>query len=173
VGVHIHVAEDLVDADAGRRLERYADERWLLAHAVHLERPLPGTIAHNPRSNLNNAVGYRRPDRFGNRVQLGTDGIGSDLLAEFGLAFVRLRAEDVTTSPETPWTWLAWDPETTVTWSYDPISPWHLAYTTGVHATRVERDGEVLLDAGASTRVDAAEVRAHAREQARRLWARL
>src|SRR4051812_45096283 len=58
VGVHLHVAEALDDAAAGSRLEPHARGDWLMAHAVHLDRPLAGTIAHNPRSNMNNAVGY-------------------------------------------------------------------------------------------------------------------
>ena len=57
---------------------------------------LPGTIAHNPRSNMNNAVGYARPARFANPVVLGTDGIGADMLEEFRLAYARLREDDVT-----------------------------------------------------------------------------
>jgi cytosine/adenosine deaminase-related metal-dependent hydrolase len=172
-GVHIHVAEDAVDADAGRRLSGVARDDWLLAHAVHLDRPLPGTIAHNPRSNLNNAVGYGRPDRFGNRVQLGTDGIGADMLEEFRLGFAVLRAADVTSTPETPWGWLALDAAATVAWSYDPMDPWHLAYTPGVRPVRVEIDGRVVLADGDVVSVDAAEVRARAHEQAVRLWRKL
>ena len=61
VGVHIHVAEGDVDRDAGARLAPLAADDWLLVHCVHLDRDLPGTIAHNPRSNMNNAVGYARP----------------------------------------------------------------------------------------------------------------
>src|SRR4029453_8725386 len=48
VGVHIHVGEDAIDAGAGDRLRPHAADDWLLAHCVHLEPPLPGTIAHNP-----------------------------------------------------------------------------------------------------------------------------
>jgi cytosine/adenosine deaminase-related metal-dependent hydrolase len=173
VGVHIHVAEGLADRDAGRRLEPYAEEHWLLAHAVHLDRPLPGTVLHNPRSNLNNAVGYARPDRFGNRVRLGTDGIGADMLEEFRLAFVQLRAEDVTVTPDPPWSWLGWDGGADVTWSYDPMEPWHLAYTPGVRVGTVRIDGDVVYEHGRPTRVDPAEVRARAAEQAQRLFARL
>jgi cytosine/adenosine deaminase-related metal-dependent hydrolase len=173
VGVHIHVAEGEADVDAGGRLEPYANDRWLLVHAVHLDRHLPGTLLHNPRSNLNNAVGYARPDRFGNPVRLGTDGIGADMLEEFRLAFVRLRAEDVTASPEAPWSWLAWDAGSEVTWSYDPMDAWHLAYTPGVQAGSVRVDGEVVYENGQPTRVDAAEITAKAREQAQRLFARL
>jgi len=173
VGVHIHVAEATPDVAAGRRLEGHAAPDWLLAHAVHLDRPLPGTIAHNPRSNLNNAVGYARPDRFANPVQLGTDGIGADLLEEFALAFVRLRQAELTASPETPWSWLRWDPTARVVWSAQPVDPWYVAYTPGIRPLRIERGGEVLLADGRPTRVDADGVRAQAREQARRLWARL
>ncbi|MEO7554977.1 MAG: amidohydrolase family protein, partial [Acidimicrobiales bacterium] len=64
VGVHVHVAEDVSDAGAGARWAPHANDSWLLAHGVHLDRVLPGTVAHNPRSNLNNAVGYGRPARF-------------------------------------------------------------------------------------------------------------
>ena len=180
-GVHIHVAEDKVDADAGDRLHGRAEESWLLAHGVLLDRVLPGTIAHNPRSNLNNAVGYGRPARFP-RVALGTDGIGADMLEEFRLAFVLQRADDVTASPESAWAWLAggWDlvPEAAndrVTWSYEPMDPWHLAYTPGatVRPMRVEVDDRVVLDEHGPTRVDASEIRCRAQEEARRLFARM
>ena len=177
VGVHVHVAEDPVDA--GRGPPRPARRRpWILAHAVHLEAELPGTVVHNPRSNLNNAVGYGRPARF-DRVALGTDGIGADMLEEFRLAFALARADDVTTSPELVGVARAGTdlvPEARddrVTWSYEPTSPWHLAYTTGVRPVRVEVAGETVLDEHGPTRVDAAEIRARAAEQAVRLHERL
>ncbi len=94
VGVHLHVAEAEVDAGAASRLLVHADQSWLLAHAVHLERPLPGIVVHNPRSNLDHAVGYARPARF-ERVALGTDGISADMLEEFRLAFALARARDL------------------------------------------------------------------------------
>ena len=178
-GVHIHVAEAPMDADAGERLEGRAHDDWLLGHGVYLDRVLPGTIAHNPRSNLNNAVGYGRPARWA-RVVLGTDGIGSDMNAEAALAFALLRADDVTAAPTDAWSWLAAGaslvPEVAndvVTWSYEPMDPWHLAYTPGVRPLRVEVDGECVLDESGPTRVDALEIRAHAREQASRLFARM
>ena len=86
VGVHVHVAEGPDDAGAGARLAPLARADWLLVHCVHLQNELPGTIAHNPRSNMNNAVGYAQPKRFSNPVVLGTDGIGADMLEEFRLA---------------------------------------------------------------------------------------
>jgi cytosine/adenosine deaminase-related metal-dependent hydrolase len=182
VGVHVHVCEGPQDHAAPDRLRPLAREDWLLAHAVHLpEDPgLPGTIAHNPRSNLNNGVGYARPTRFSNRVVLGSDGIGAAMLEEFQLAYVRHRADDVTASPEVAWGWLAAGTELVpeaatdeVTWSYAPMDPWHVAFTPGIRPERVVVGDEVVYEHGAPTRVDADEVRAKAAEQARRLHARL
>lgn len=182
VGVHIHVAEDAVDAGAPDRLARLSDDSWLLAHGVHLpdDHGLSGTIAHNPRSNLNNGVGYARPGRFANPVALGTDGIGAAMLEEFRLAYILQRDEDVTATPETAWAWLdagrALVPEAgedVVEWSYEPMDPWHVAFTPGIRPERITIGGEVVYANGAPTRVDAGEIRAKAGEQARRLHARL
>jgi cytosine/adenosine deaminase-related metal-dependent hydrolase len=181
VGVHLHVAEGLDDAEAGGRLEGLAGEDWWLVHCVLLDRELPGTIAHNPRSNMNNSVGYAAPTSRPNPIVIGTDGIGADMLEEARLAYVRLREHDVMASPDTVWGWLdngySLFPEARddrVTWNYDHAdSPWHVAFTPGVRALEVEVDGEVLLRDGLPTRVDVAEVRAKAAEQAQRLFAHL
>src|SRR5215207_5605057 len=166
VGVHIHVAEGPDDAGAGGRLEGLASDDWLLVHCVGLDRELPGTIAHNPRSNMNNAVGYARPARRPNDVVLGTDGIGADMLEEFRLAYVAHRADDVLAVPDTAWSWLTnahrFVPEAAtdrVTWTYDHAdSPWHVAFTPGMRATDVvTADGDVLVRDGAPTRVELAE----------------
>ena len=179
VGVHVHVAEGIDDVDAPDRLAGLTTPDWLLIHGVHLpdDHGLEGTIVHNPRSNMNNAVGYARPARFGNPVALGTDGIGADMLDEFRLAFVRQRESDVEVGPDDAWSWLArgWElfPEArddTVTWNYPTIDPWHLAYTTAVNAVDVDIDGEPALRGGRPTRIDADEVRAKAAEQAQRLF---
>lgn len=111
-GVHIHVAEDPCDDQICRenygaplldRLEKSGitesghpvASRSILAHCTHLT---PDTadlvsnrvaaIAHNPRSNMNNRVGYAPIDAI-SRVQLGTDGIGSDMFAEAGHAWFK------------------------------------------------------------------------------------
>ena len=126
----------------------FADD-WHLVHCVHLDRDLPGTIAHNPRSNMNNSVGYARPATRPNRIVLGTDGIGADMLEEARLAYVRLREDDVTASPDTVWQWLehGYDlfPEARhdrVTWNYPHAdSAWHVAFTPGVRARHVVRGG--------------------------------
>ena len=182
VGVHIHVAEGPDDDQAPARLGGMTRDEWLLIHGVHLsdDHGLRGTLVHNPRSNMNNGVGYARPTRFTNPVALGTDGIGADMLDEFRVAFVAARAHEVSTPPDTPWSWLTqgWSlfPEALddrVTWSYRPLEPWHLAYTPTVRAIDVDIDREPALRDGVATRVDADEVRAKAREQAQRLFAAL
>lgn len=182
VGVHIHVAEGPGDADARRRLTGLTNERWLLSHCVHLpdHHDLEGTILHNPRSNLNNGVGYADPSRFTNRVALGTDGIGANMIESFRLAYVMNRSVDVTVGPDRAWSWLenGWElvPEARddeVTWSYDPMDPWHIAFTAGIHPLEVKVAGETVFIDGAATRVDADEIRAKAREQAARLHALL
>jgi len=102
------------------------------------------------------------------------------MLESFRLAYVMHRSVDVTATPETAWSWLetGWDlvpaaRDDVVTWSYEPMDPWHIAFTPGIRPLRVEVDGGVLLDAGVPTRVDPQEIRAKAKEQAARLHARL
>jgi len=181
VGVHVHVAEGTVDRAAAARLAPYAAPDWLLVHCVHLDAELPGTIAHNPRSNMNNAVGYARPAARPNPVVLGTDGIGADMLEEFRVAYARLREDDVAASPETAWAWLeqgwALVPDARqdrVTWAYDHAdSAWHVAFTHGTRAVEVEVGGEVVVRDGRACRVDRDEVRAKAGEAAHSLFSRL
>ena len=182
VGVHVHVCEGPEDIEAPSRLRHLTRSNWLLAHCVHLatDHHLPGTIVHNPASNLNNGVGYAAPSRFENPVALGTDGIGADMLESFRLAFYQHRANDLSAAPVTAWSWLetGWDvvPEARqdrVTWSYEPMDPWHLAYTTSIRPLEVEVGGAVVMRDGQSTRIDGGEIRAKAAEQAAKLHRKL
>lgn len=182
VGVHIHVCEGPEDIEAPVRLGHLTRPDWLLAHCVHLatDHHLQGTILHNPASNLNNGVGYAEPNRFSNPVALGTDGIGADMLGAFRLAYYLHRSSELTATPQSAWEWLArgWDlaPEARddrVTWSYEPMDPWHLAFTTAVRPLEIEVGGEIVWKDGVSSKVDVAEVRSKAAEQARRLHSRL
>jgi hypothetical protein len=181
VGVHIHVAEGIDDVDAGSRLESIARDNWLLVHAVHLDRQLLGSIVHNPRSNMNNSVGYAKPTTRSNTILLGTDGIGANMMEEARLAYVRLREFDITQDPTVVDSWLTNNyqlfPEAkndTVTWSYDNMmSPWHTAFTTDMQVLSVDVDGERLYEDGKLMRMDVKEIRAKAHEQAQRLFERL
>lgn len=182
VGVHIHVAEGPDDADAADRLAGLTTPDWLLVHGVFLpdDHGLRGTIVHNPRSNMNNSVGYANPSRFSNPVAIGTDGIGADMFDEFRVAYVRAREANVEATPDDPWAWLShgWNlfPEArtdTVTWTYDRLGPWELAFTTTVLARDVVVDDVVVYENFTPTLVDADEIRAKAAEQANRLFAAL
>ncbi|HST22112.1 MAG TPA: putative aminohydrolase SsnA [Blastocatellia bacterium] len=106
-GLHIHVAEDACDmTDARERygvgvVERLANfdalnSQTILAHGIHLSdrdieiaRDRNAWFAHNPRSNMNNRVGYAPVSKFGERVLLGTDGIGADMFDEARFAFFK------------------------------------------------------------------------------------
>ncbi|MEK6323093.1 MAG: putative aminohydrolase SsnA [Acidobacteriota bacterium] len=108
-GLHIHVAEDrwdVVDARSRYKLgvvERLArhgalNSRSILAHGIHLSdedidiaQGAGVWFAHNPRSNMNNQVGYAPVVKFGDRVVLGTDGIGADMFEESRFAFFKGR----------------------------------------------------------------------------------
>ena len=160
-----------------------AADDWLLVHCVHLDRPLPRHDRPQPALNMNNAVGYAAPTTRPNRVVLGTDGIGADMLEEARLAYVRLREHDVHGRPDTVWSWLEegyrFFPECRddrVEWNYDHAdSAWHVAFTPGRACRRRRRSAPArsCVRDGRPTRVDLDEVRAKAAEQAARLFARL
>ena len=107
-GLHIHVAEDWADVldcqekhgeDVPARLRRHGllGPTTLFAHCVHLT-PEQLTaaqadgvwVAHNPRSNMNNDVGYAATDAL-QHAALGTDGMDGDMLAEARAAFLQMR----------------------------------------------------------------------------------
>lgn len=57
------------------------------------------TLAHNARSNMNNAVGYAQVASVRGPVMLGTDGIGGDMLAEARAAWFVSRDRQAGLSP--------------------------------------------------------------------------
>jgi cytosine/adenosine deaminase-related metal-dependent hydrolase len=107
VGVHIHVAEDPVDAQITmdrsscgliERLHRaglFDAPGTIFAHGTHLSDADFDTlnaasehisVAHNPSSNMNNGVGYTPVAKLKRPPQLGTDGIGADMWREARVA---------------------------------------------------------------------------------------
>ncbi len=108
-GVHIHVAEDPCDEEASRRehqsgvMERLethgiVNDRTIFAHGTHLGDDAIArvnaaglSVAHNPRSNMNNAVGYTPVGKITAPIQLGTDGIGADMFTEEKTAWFKSR----------------------------------------------------------------------------------
>jgi putative selenium metabolism protein SsnA len=219
VGLHIHSGEDVVDvADSlalhgvgvVSRLARAGglDERTLLAHGVHLDddelalaRAANASLAHNARSNMNNAIGRARVRAMGPRVALGTDGIGSDMFEESRTAYFRLREDDPGTGPAWPLERLAESarlagrafgepllgtlapgtPADLVVLDYAAPAPLragsfpgHWVFGLGSRCVRdVMVAGEWVVLDRKPTRVDAQELVAAARTQAERLWSRL
>ena len=219
VGVHIHVAEDAADQrDAEARFGSRVVLRLaragvlngsaLLAHCVHVDaeeidaiHDAGATVAHNPRSNMNNSVGLAPVAALGDGVALGTDGIGADMFAESKTAYWRLREESL----EAPVSWPLARLARGATFAgrafgqpalgrIEPGSPADLAVLEYLDVTPLEdanvaghwlfgigsyqvRDvmvaGEMVVADRLLTKVDQDEVAATAREQAERLWRRM
>src|SRR5207248_10639243 len=80
--------------------------RSVLAHCIHLNDDDIGflnevglTVAHNPRSNMNNAVGYAPISKLKCPIMLGTDGIGADMFTEAKIAWFKSRDRAARISP--------------------------------------------------------------------------
>ncbi|HEX3598597.1 MAG TPA: amidohydrolase family protein [Lacipirellulaceae bacterium] len=111
VGVHIHVAEDPVDAQITmerfhcgliERLHRggaFEAPGTIFGHGTHLSDADVDavnasehiSVAHNPSSNMNNGVGYTPVAKLKHPPQLGTDGIGADMWREARVAEFKSR----------------------------------------------------------------------------------
>ncbi|MHA2330944.1 MAG: putative aminohydrolase SsnA [Candidatus Hodarchaeales archaeon] len=106
-GVHVHVCEDKADLDDAldkygmtvvERLDKFdlLTSKSVLAHCVHItEKDYPllarkvSNIVHNPRSNMNNAVGSLDIFKLlknGLKFGLGTDGMSADMKDEIIVA---------------------------------------------------------------------------------------
>jgi putative selenium metabolism protein SsnA len=108
-GFHIHAAEGIEDvedslAKSGKRvIHRLHDAgilgpRSIVAHAVHVDESEMDVLAesgtwvtHQPRSNMNNAVGFAQVEVMlarGVRVALGNDGFSNNMVAEMKMAYL-------------------------------------------------------------------------------------
>lgn len=108
-GSHIHAGEDKYDAvdsrhrygaDLAVRMDRaglltpksiVGHGVWLSPSEVELIAERDAFLAHNARSNMNNAVGYNGLLQDHRNVVLGTDGMSADMLEEFRFACFRHR----------------------------------------------------------------------------------
>ena len=102
-GIHVHVAEGTVDGEDAdkkyrstpiQRLDRFGllNDKSVVAHCIHLEetdypiiKERNVNVAHQPRSNMNNAVGcinLEKMEEYGISVGMGTDGMSSDMKPE-------------------------------------------------------------------------------------------
>ncbi len=199
--LHLHAAEDPCDAGSFRRLSAAGalGPKTILAHGIHLSaverrrvEDAGAWIVHCPRSNLQNAVGYADPKTLGPRVALGTDGFDADVLAEARVAHLRAREAY---GPEGGLDAVAllgsgrrlsdavFGPGAAdfIVLDYDPATPFSTASLAGhllfglaaSHVRDVVVNGEIVVRGRRSVRVDAARVRARAREEAARVWKRM
>ncbi len=109
IGMHIHVAEGLADEEdslrktkmrVANRLNRHGilNEHAILAHAVHVDdeemdliNRSGAWVTHQPRSNMNNAVGLPRIEKMmemGIKVGLGNDGFSNAMWEEWKAAYL-------------------------------------------------------------------------------------
>jgi putative selenium metabolism protein SsnA len=109
LGFHIHAAEGLADQEdslqkSGKRVvERLHDAgilgpKSILAHCVHVDawemellRDTGTWVTHQPRSNMNNAVGVAPVEtmlRGGIKVAMGNDGFSNNMWAEWKAAYL-------------------------------------------------------------------------------------
>ncbi len=109
VGCHVHVAEDAADREDSlakyhvptvKRLDNLGvtGDKSIFVHCVHIDESemdiLASThtsVVHNPESNMNNAVGVTPLLKLlakGVLVGLGSDGMGSDMLAQMRCAYL-------------------------------------------------------------------------------------
>jgi putative selenium metabolism protein SsnA len=109
VGFHIHAAEGISDQEdclrkSGKRVvERLAEAgilgpRSILVHCVHVDawemellRDTGTWVTHQPRSNMNNAVGVAPVEtmmRGGVKVGMGNDGFSNNMWAEWKAAYL-------------------------------------------------------------------------------------
>jgi len=106
-GIHLHVAEDEYDSsfshhhygkDILERLEEHnlLNEKSILVHGVHLTNNdleilnrHDAFLIHNPRSNMNNSVGYMNKLHQVKNLGIGTDGIGANMFEETKFAYFK------------------------------------------------------------------------------------
>lgn len=201
LGLHVHAAEDACDRDAIPRLDHAGllGPRTLLAHAVHASagdlervRATGATIVHNPRSNMQNAVGRARLAGLGDHVALGTDGMDADLFTELRAAHLTGRieygpdggvdaVEMLATGARFAERILGPLGNDAVVLEYDAPTPLdagnlagHLLFGVAArHVRDVVVDGRVVVRDRRLTRVDGAAIAANGRVQAERLWERM
>jgi len=214
-GVHIHVAEDPLDESFCRRdhgkglIDRLADfgllrPESIFGHGTHLDDRAYGLmaeagvhLAHNTRSNMNNAVGYTPVGKLGMPLLLGTDGIGANMFSELQTAWFKACDAKVGIAPARLMAMLATNARRAsqalgvtlgklhvgaaadvVVTNYLPATPMadgnsaaHLIFSMGSqHVRDVVADGRWAIRAGKFVAVDEAAFRRAAVPAARKLW---
>ncbi|MFA6366679.1 MAG: amidohydrolase family protein, partial [Candidatus Hydrogenedentales bacterium] len=171
---------------------------WLTPSEIEIMNARDVFLAHNARSNMNNAVGYNALLPTHRNVVLGTDGMGADMLEEFKFAVFRHRES---AGPWWPDNFLACldrgnrlleryfpgegsfgvlapgNPADLVLWDYDPPTPLDAANIAGHMAFGMSSRSVRSVAVAGKIRIqdrkplfDMEKIQASARAQARRLW---
>ena len=174
--------------------------RTILVHCLHLseeERRLvaesPVHVAQNTDSNMNNGVGTFLHAGLGERILLGTDGMHSDMLRSARAAYLASQATEGV-SPQGVYQRLrrvhryasenefkGEGEDNLVVLDYDPPTPLnagnfaaHMIYgMRSAHVESVISSGKLIVRERKVLGVDQTQVLEHAREMARKLWARM
>ncbi len=188
VPVHVHVAEAESDVlDAKRRgyegpLERLlaldclpkgsvlAHGVWLDVHQVQRAAEAGAWLVQNPRSNANNNVGYPMGLVASSRVALGTDGFPADMEAEYRALREEAARNHDPARPDALEMRCARGSVLASGFFHEIDS---VTSVRGERPTRVQVDGRTVVDDGKLVSGEIDEIRAHAREQATRLWSRM
>jgi putative selenium metabolism protein SsnA len=173
-GFHLHVAEDKADQrDSLRRSGLRVAERLekagilgpqtIAAHCVHVDRIETeilldsGTmVVHNPRSNMNNAVGTADVPwmlKIGIPVGLGNDGFSNNMFTEMAAAYLvhKQASGDPRTLPADQVVQIAWDHNARIARAFFPgLGPQFGQLAKGAPADLilVDYDPPTPLDAG-------------------------
>lgn len=187
--VHVHVAEDLADVDDAKRrgwdgpLERLLElgalpRGSILAHGVHLDASQMKIaseaglwLIQNPRSNRGNRVGYPKALAHASNVAIGTDGYPARMADEIEALREESEAHDESTS-EIERRIAGGDRLARAIFGLDVNSPDDLRWDGDVSQSMTIGGREIIRDGRLMT-ADIDEIRAHAREQAKRLWDRM
>ncbi|MGH2447475.1 MAG: amidohydrolase family protein [Chloroflexota bacterium] len=173
---------------------------WLDDEELSTVRGSGSWLVHNCRSNQNNSVGRAPVGKFGARAAVGTDGIDHDMFSESRTAFFRAREDSLDASAEHFSGLLAAGGELAsrhfphpvgrlepgfaadlMVLDYDPPTPlssanlsWHWMFALSPrNVESVMVGGNWVLRHGEMCGVDEERVRAEARVEAKRLWARM
>ena len=199
VPIHVHVAEDRADIDDAKRrgyegpLERLIalgalPPRSIVAHGVWLSEAsvrradeAGAWLVQNPRSNANNRVGYPRALHVSGRVALGTDGFAANMDAEHDALLEQARVHGDPADARTldarctgafrlasEFFGLRFD-ESTADGSAGDL----VVGVPGESPRAVIVDRQPVVREGRLVRADIDEIRADAKRQALRLWARM
>jgi cytosine/adenosine deaminase-related metal-dependent hydrolase len=188
VPVHVHVAEDRADVeDAKRRGYEGPLERLIalgalppgsiLAHGVWLDEgevrraaEAGAWLVQNPRSNANNEVGYPRALGASERVALGTDGFPAEMAVERRALFEEARKQGDAASPVTLEARCAGGRAMMEAFFPGEIAGDVVREGSEGSVEEVTVRGRIVVQDGRLLTGDVEEIRAHAREEAARLW---